>query len=177
MIGFEEGRMSNDVLMAFILGILVLAVFIGRRSQQDDDNTEVRTANNKNEIRCEDDGSDEATSEQVCTSCEENISKDVKRVSICGNCGKKGNSDDMNTCNKCNEVKYCNAACKKKHRSKHKKVCERRVAENMRKLCSSNHQRLKIVIFVWLLYLSWQQGGDTWYVAERLCVVDVFMLV
>ena len=26
-------------------------------------------------------------------------------------------------------VKYCNAACKKKHRSKHKKACERRVAE------------------------------------------------
>ena len=26
-------------------------------------------------------------------------------------------------------VKYCNAACKKKHRSKHKKECERRVAE------------------------------------------------
>ena len=28
-----------------------------------------------------------------------------------------------------NMVKYCNAACKKKHRSKHKKACERRVAE------------------------------------------------
>ena len=27
------------------------------------------------------------------------------------------------------KVKYCNAACKKKHRSKHKKACERRVAE------------------------------------------------
>ena len=26
-------------------------------------------------------------------------------------------------------VKYCNAACKKKHRSKHKKACEKRVAE------------------------------------------------
>ena len=26
-------------------------------------------------------------------------------------------------------VKYCNAACKKKHRQKHKKACERRVAE------------------------------------------------
>ena len=26
-------------------------------------------------------------------------------------------------------VKYCNAACKKKHRSKHKKQCEKRVAE------------------------------------------------
>ena len=45
----------------------------------------------------------------------------------CAACGKEGGN--LNTCNKCNMVKYCNAACKKKHRSKHKKVCERRVAE------------------------------------------------
>lgn len=50
-------------------------------------------------------------------------------TSTCAACGKEGNSDDMNTCNKCKSVKYCNAACKKKHRSKHKKACERRVAE------------------------------------------------
>jgi len=49
--------------------------------------------------------------------------------SICASCGKEGNSYDMNICNKCKEVKYCNAACKKKHRSKHKKACDRRVAE------------------------------------------------
>jgi len=49
-------------------------------------------------------------------------------VDICANCGKEG-SDVTNTCNKCNSVKYCNAACKKKHRKKHKKDCERRVAE------------------------------------------------
>ena len=48
-------------------------------------------------------------------------------LSICANCGKEGNN--LNTCNKCKLVKYCNAACKKKHRSKHKKKCERRVAE------------------------------------------------
>ena len=45
----------------------------------------------------------------------------------CASCGKEGGN--LNTCNKCNMVKYCNAACKKKHRSKHKKACERRVAE------------------------------------------------
>ena len=45
----------------------------------------------------------------------------------CAACGKEGGN--LNTCNKCNMVKYCNAACKKKHRSKHKKACERRVAE------------------------------------------------
>ena len=50
-------------------------------------------------------------------------------ISICACCGKEGNTRDMNSCNKCKEVKYCNAACKKKHRSKHKKACERRVTE------------------------------------------------
>ena len=44
-------------------------------------------------------------------------------ISTCANCGKKGD-DVNNTCNKCKQVKYCNAACKKKHRSKHKKECE-----------------------------------------------------
>jgi len=48
--------------------------------------------------------------------------------SVCANCGKEG-SDVTNICNKCKSVKYCNAACKKKHRHKHKKECERRVAE------------------------------------------------
>ena len=46
----------------------------------------------------------------------------------CANCGKEG-SDVTNTCNKCKEIIYCNAACKKKHRHKHKKQCERRVTE------------------------------------------------
>ena len=56
--------------------------------------------------------------------------KDNKAVgNVCANCGKEGSSDNTNTCNKCKEVKYCNAACKKKHRSKHKKACDRRVAE------------------------------------------------
>ena len=49
-------------------------------------------------------------------------------VSICANCGKEG--DDVNNkCNKCKQVRYCNAACKKKHRHKHKKECERFLAE------------------------------------------------
>ena len=53
----------------------------------------------------------------------------MESTTECAACGKKGNSDDMNTCNKCKMVKYCNAACKKKHRKKHKKACDRRVAE------------------------------------------------
>ena len=49
-------------------------------------------------------------------------------TTLCANCGKKG-TDVTNTCNKCKSVMYCNAACKKKHRHKHKKECARRVAE------------------------------------------------
>ena len=48
-------------------------------------------------------------------------------TNACAQCGKEGGN--LNTCNKCEIAKYCNAACKKKHRSKHKKACERRVAE------------------------------------------------
>ena len=48
-------------------------------------------------------------------------------LNICAS--KEGDSNDMNTCNRCKMVKYCNAACKKKHRSKHKKKCDRRIAE------------------------------------------------
>jgi len=84
-------------------------------------------------------GSEEITSnKEVCT-CEQNnidnLTEGFDGVAIlddkciCANCGKEGNSDNMNTCNKCKSVKYCNAACKKKHRSKHKKACEKRMAE------------------------------------------------
>ena len=57
-------------------------------------------------------------------------------MSTCANCGKEG-SDVTNTCNKCKSVKYCNAACKKKHRQKHKKECEEHIrlaAEHTAKL-------------------------------------------
>ena len=57
----------------------------------------------------------------------EDLSNDENDVSACANCGKE--CSNLNICNKCKEAKYCNAACKKKHRSKHKKQCERRVTE------------------------------------------------
>ena len=57
----------------------------------------------------------------------EGLSNNENSVSVCANCGKEG--INLNICNKCKEATYCNAACKKKHRSKHKKQCERRVAE------------------------------------------------
>jgi len=46
---------------------------------------------------------------------------DADTLEICANCGKEGAN---NTCNKCEQVKYCNAVCKKRHRHKHKKDCE-----------------------------------------------------
>ena len=70
-----------------------------------------------------------AKTDGVCE-LEEKLQKmstvDDNHVSICANCGKEG--DDVNNiCNKCKQVKYCNAACKKKHRNKHKKECEEHI--------------------------------------------------
>ena len=48
-------------------------------------------------------------------------------IDKCAACGKEGNV--LNICNKCKMVKYCNVSCKKKHKSKHKKKCDRRVAD------------------------------------------------
>ena len=66
------------------------------------------------------------------TSCTDELKNNLhitctEEVDGCACCGKEGS--DLNICNKCKAAKYCNAACKKKHRSKHKKKCERRVAE------------------------------------------------
>lgn len=44
---------------------------------------------------------------------------------ICANCGKAGSN--LNICNKCNEARYCNATCKKKHKKKHKAECEKAI--------------------------------------------------
>jgi len=91
-----------------------------------------------NNDQCDGDSEEITSSNKECTSCEQNnvdnISEGIDIVamvdtSTCANCGKEGISDNMNICNKCKSVKYCNAACKKKHRTKHKKACEKRVAE------------------------------------------------
>ena len=107
--------------------------------------TTTSTVNNMNFNGSDDNGQqcggsgDTTSSKKECTSCERRnvdaITEGIDKVAIldtmstCACCGEEGNDDDMNTCNKCKEVKYCNAVCKKKHRSKHKKKCERRVAE------------------------------------------------
>jgi len=76
-----------------------------------------------NEIRA-DNTSSNAT-DKVLTSAVD-IVDNADEVQTCANCGKEGAT---NTCNKCKSVKYCNAVCKKKHKTKHKKQCERRVEE------------------------------------------------
>ena len=50
--------------------------------------------------------------------------KDDVVVPVCVNCGKEG---AKNICNKCKQVKYCNAVCKKVHKKKHKKDCEEHI--------------------------------------------------
>ena len=51
----------------------------------------------------------------------QNMSTADNDASICANCGKKG-IDVNNICNKCKQVKYCNAVCKKKHRQSTRKI-------------------------------------------------------
>ena len=70
-------------------------------------------------------------------------------VSVCANCCKEGISDNMNTCNKCNMVKYCNAVCKKVHKKKHKKECEEYIRlaaekhnENLRRAAELHDEKL-----------------------------------
>ena len=71
---------------------------------------------------------DEIISKQLTQRVDDlSIKNDTSTVTVCANCGKEGSS--LNICNKCKAATYCNASCKKRHRSKHKKDCERRVAE------------------------------------------------
>ena len=63
------------------------------------------------------------------------INTDDLQTIVCANCGKEGTN--LNICNKCKAATYCNASCKKKHRSKHKQECEKRVAE----LCEEQLER------------------------------------
>ena len=70
---------------------------------------------------------DDVVSKQLTHQIEDLSINNNDKTAVCANCGKEGNI--INICNKCKEATYCNAACKKKHRSKHKEACERRIAE------------------------------------------------
>ena len=45
---------------------------------------------------------------------------------VCAACGKGG--DNLKVCTSCEQVSYCNAKCRKAHRSKHKKECRQYTA-------------------------------------------------
>ena len=51
--------------------------------------------------------------------------------SKCAACGKGG--DNLKVCTSCEQVSYCNAKCRKAHRSKHKKECKQYAAEKRNK--------------------------------------------
>jgi len=69
-------------------------------------------------------GASKSNDDGVCELEEKLQNTSVADISVCANCGREGSSDNMNTCNKCKQVKYCNAVCKKVHKKKHKKDCE-----------------------------------------------------
>ena len=58
-----------------------------------------------------------------------NNADNTDNIDRCAACGKEGEENNMNVCNKCKMAHYCNVSCKKKHKSKHKKKCDRRAAE------------------------------------------------
>ena len=87
----------------------------------------------------------EANNEGVCdvNNMLQNMSTadNKEDTSVCANCGKEGD-DINNVCNKCKQVKYCNAACKKKHRHKHKKDCEEHQEEEKKRAAELHDKKL-----------------------------------
>ena len=130
----------------------------------------------------------EDKSKQLLTQEIENLSitSDII-LTICANCGKEGSN--LNTCNKCKGATYCNASCKKKHRSKHKVDVKGVWQSYMRKYLSvkdvplnymmnhssNGHRRLKIAQSVCYLYLRFIQGGSINLAVGKLYAVDAFM--
>ena len=110
---------------------------------------------------CKADSASKSNNDGVCELEEklQNLSTAGDNVSVCANCGKEG--DDVNNiCNKCKKATYCNAACKKRHRHKHKKECEEHLklaAEHAAKLHDEKlfeelHQSLEIVRYALYVY-------------------------
>ena len=93
---------------------------------------------------CNDDSSSKSNDDVVCEVSDmlQNMStadNEDNDILVCANCGKEG-SDVNNICNKCKQVKYCNASCKKRHRHKHKIQCE----EHVRLATEKHNEELRI---------------------------------
>ena len=61
-------------------------------------------------------------------------------MDVCANCGKEDGV--LNTCNKCMVTSYCNASCKKKHKSKHKHDCSEHIRRDHKKACEEQKHYL-----------------------------------
>jgi len=86
--------------------------------------------------------------------------------------------NDTSICADRGKEEYCNAACNKNHRSKHKKDCEEYATERAAEMKNySNNLRHCIVIVRFALndYRHLRRGGNTRLVVERQYAVDVVM--
>jgi len=88
---------------------------------------------------CKDGASAKSNNDGVCE-INDMLQNMNMALSRCANCGKEGTVTDMNTCNKCKMVRYCNAICKKVHKKKHKKECE----EHIRLAAEKHNEELRI---------------------------------
>ena len=99
------------------------------------------------------------------------------KVVICAACGKEGEEDNMNMCNKCKMVHYCNVACKKKHKSKHKKKCERRATElHDGELCKEPPPREECPICFLSLPLDARGSTFKYCCGKYICVGCLFAM-
>ena len=99
---------------------------------------------------------DDAISNQLTQKVEDlSINNSTDTAIICANCDKE--VSNINICNKCKAATYCNAACKKKHRHKHKQECERRVAE-LREEQLERERRAAELHDEKLLFTCWKLG-------------------
>ena len=99
---------------------------------------------------------------------------DTNTVTLCANCGKQGDRDSMNTCNNCDlVVYYCNVACKKKHRSKHKKKCKKWAAELHDEQLFKEHPREECPICMLPLPLYANDTGQTGMTFHTCCGKDI----
>jgi len=65
-------------------------------------------------------------------------------MSTCAACGKGG--DGLKACTGCDQVKYCNGACRKAHWQKHKKQCRQQQVDTMRIISECTKKFDSIVI-------------------------------
>ena len=120
------------------------------------------TNDDNNDQQCNG-GGEETLSTKECTSSEQNnvdtITDGIDRVALldnvstCACCGKEGNSDDMNTCNKCKMVKYCATQHAKRNTEQNIK---RPVREEWRSYMMNNYSKKSSVRSVQSVYKSYQ---------------------